>query len=189
MSPSITATRYSLNAARSRFTVQAFATGLLASFGHSPIFLIRDFAGQLHFSSDRPGECAFNMTVQTASLEVTGNLKETDRADIQRVTMEEVLEIKKFPEIAYRSTQMSPTKITEGWYRLQIGGLLRLHGMIRHVPIDSQLRIAEQTMQLNGEFTIKLTEYNIKPVSGAAGLLKVKDELKFQFNLLGDEIK
>ena len=37
--------RYRLDPGQSRFTVQAFATGMLSFFGHSPTFAVRDFSG------------------------------------------------------------------------------------------------------------------------------------------------
>ncbi len=187
MSPSTLATRYLLDTSRSRFTVQAFASGLLAGFGHNPIFVVRDFAGELIFSPDQPGDCSYSMTVQSPSLQLSDGLTEHERQEIQRIAMDEVLEVAKYPDIAFRSTKILATNITPGWFRAQIKGLLRLHGIIRHLPIDAQLRFADRTMQLSGDFTINFRDFNIKAVAGTAGLIKVKDELKFQFNLLGQE--
>ena len=42
--------RYTLDAARSTFTVQAFASGLLSGFGHNPTIGIRDYAGDARFA-------------------------------------------------------------------------------------------------------------------------------------------
>jgi len=36
-----------------------------------------------------------------------------------------------------------------------------------------------------GEFTIRQSDYNIKPISAIGGGLKVKDELKFSFDIVG----
>src|ERR1700755_487848 len=38
---------HSLEPGRRRFTVQAFADGLLSSFGHDPVIAIRDFEGEV----------------------------------------------------------------------------------------------------------------------------------------------
>ncbi len=45
--------RYRLDPGQSRFTVQAFATGLLSFLGHSPTFAVRDFAGAVRFDGGR----------------------------------------------------------------------------------------------------------------------------------------
>ena len=39
-------------------------------------------------------------------------------------------------------------------------------------------------MRAKGEFTLKQTDYGIKLVSVAGGALKIKDELKFTFDVL-----
>ena len=41
---------YRLDPTQSRFTVQAFATGLLSMLGHNPTFAARDFRGEMRFS-------------------------------------------------------------------------------------------------------------------------------------------
>ena len=45
--------RYRIDPGRSRFTVQAFATGLLSAFAHSPTFAVRDFRAR-SASGERP---------------------------------------------------------------------------------------------------------------------------------------
>ena len=39
-------------------------------------------------------------------------------------------------------------------------------------------------MRANGEFTIRQTDYGIRLISVAAGTLKLKDELKFTFDIV-----
>jgi hypothetical protein len=43
--------------------------------------------------------------------------------------------------------------------------------------MDSMLRIS-------GDFTLRQSDYGIKPVSFAAGALRLKDELKFNFEMV-----
>ena len=47
--------RYVIDAKGSTFVVQAFATGLLAAFGHSPKIAIRGFQGDVSFTLTRLG--------------------------------------------------------------------------------------------------------------------------------------
>jgi hypothetical protein len=44
---------YALDPRKGSFTVQAFATGLLSAFGHSPRFAIRNFDGKAQFALAR----------------------------------------------------------------------------------------------------------------------------------------
>ena len=79
--------RYTLGPAGSRFTVQAFASGMLSALGHSPTFEIRDFAGELRFAPDAVGEAAFHMTVKAESLTLKDSVSAKDRAGKDADTM------------------------------------------------------------------------------------------------------
>ena len=46
--------RYRLDPAHSRFTVQAFAAGMLSFLGHNPTFAVRDFQGEVRFDPAAP---------------------------------------------------------------------------------------------------------------------------------------
>jgi hypothetical protein len=39
-------------------------------------------------------------------------------------------------------------------------------------------------MRISGDFSLRQSDYRIKPVSFAAGALRLKDELKFNFELV-----
>jgi hypothetical protein len=39
-------------------------------------------------------------------------------------------------------------------------------------------------LRASGEFTMRQSDYGIKPISVAGGALKVKDELKFSFEMV-----
>jgi polyisoprenoid-binding protein YceI len=178
---------YLLDSQASRFTVQAFAAGMLGGFAHSPKLAIRTFEGELRLAPDLPAKSSFSLTVQSSSLELIDNVKEKDRVEIQKTMMEEVLETNKYGEISYRCAEFAVTRIAEGWYRAQMPGELRLHGISRPISIDSQLRLVDRDARLNGEFSLSLTDYKLKRVTALGGLIKLKDELKFVFDLVGHE--
>ncbi|MGA2585026.1 MAG: YceI family protein [Tepidisphaeraceae bacterium] len=179
--------RYPLDSQRSRFTVQAFATGMLAGFAHNPKFVIRQFGGEMRLDPEIPAESSFEMTVQAASLELIDNVKEKDREEIQDQVMNEVLEVSKYPEITFASTGITLTKIANDWFRAQLRGDMRLHGVTKTQSIDVQLRRAERDLRLTGDFTLMLPDYRIKRVTALGGMIKLKDDLKFQFDLVGQE--
>jgi hypothetical protein len=39
-------------------------------------------------------------------------------------------------------------------------------------------------LRISGDFTLRQSDYGIKPVSFAAGALRLKDELKFNFEMV-----
>jgi polyisoprenoid-binding protein YceI len=181
------AVRYTFDAERSRFTVQAFASGMLSGFAHSPTFAVRGFKGEMQFDPDAPGNASLLLEVRADSLELTDKVSEKDRQEIQRAMQEEVLETARYPLITYRSTQIAATRIADNWFRVQVRGEMRLHGATRPQEIDAQLRLAENELRLSGEFMLSQTAYGIKRASALGGAIKVKDELKFVFDLVGQK--
>ena len=182
----ISAARYKLDAGQSSFTVQAFAAGLLAGLGHNPSFAIRDFSGEVLFAPTTLADASLRLVINANSLTLLDEVKQKDRQEIEQTMFNEVLEIARYPEIVFQSTQIAPTRITEGRYKLRIIGDLTLHGVTRPgLWLLAQLTLDGDTLRAQGDFTLKQTDYKIKLVSVAAGALKLKDELKFTFDLAG----
>lgn len=61
--------RYRVDPGPSRFTVQAFATGLLSAFAHSPTFAVRTYTGEAEFPESGFQNGRLVMTVRADSLE------------------------------------------------------------------------------------------------------------------------
>jgi polyisoprenoid-binding protein YceI len=178
--------RYRLDAGQSKFTVQAFATGLLAGFGHNPTIGIRDFAGEAQFAPGALTGTSLRLVVGAKSLAVLDDVKEKDRQEIERTMLNDALEVSLTPEIVFQSTNITVTRIAEGRYKARIIGDLTLHGVTRNgLWIMAQVTLDGDQLRAQGDFTLKQTDYKIKPISVAGGALKLKDELKFSFDLVG----
>jgi polyisoprenoid-binding protein YceI len=172
-----------INRSRSRLTIKAFAAGLLSSFGHDPTFSARDISGDLSFVPDDPKSAKLNITVRTNSIEVTGDISSKDRKDIEKTMRDEVLQIDRFPEVTFESTSVDGEKVFENQYRVQIKGNLSLRGVTNPQTIEAQVTVNGDQVRAYGDFTLRQTDYGIKLVSVAGGALKLKDEVKFSFDI------
>ena len=180
--------RYRLVAGESRFTVQAFAEGLFSAFGHNPVIAIRDFEGEVEFVPGTLEGGRVRMTIKADSLAVTDDVKEKDRLEIERMMREDVLEVSKYPEIVFESTSVTAGRIAEGRYRARVIGDLTLHDVTqRNIWIQAEVTFGDDTLRAQGEFPLKQTDYKIKPVSVVGGTLKVKNELKFKFDIVAQK--
>jgi polyisoprenoid-binding protein YceI len=180
--------RYRLAADKSRFTVQAFAEGLFSAFGHDPVIAIRDFAGEVEFVPGTLEGAQLRMTIKADSLAVTDDVKEKDRQEIERMMREDVLETARYPEIVFTSTSISASRQGEGRYRARVIGELTLHGVTqKNLWIQAEVTISVDTLRAKGEFPLKQTDYGIKPVSVVGGTMKVKNELKFSFDIAAEK--
>ena len=177
-----TAISYRIDVGMSRFTVRAFATGLLSSLGHSPTLAIRDYTGEANFVSSNPEQSAIRISVKPASLTVTDDVSQKDRADIESRMNQDVLETSSYPEIVFESTQVLANKLSDDRYAANVTGNLVLHGINRQEKISAQVSVTGDVLRAYGEFTLRQSDYRIKLVSVAGGTLKVKDEVKLAFD-------
>jgi len=176
--------RYSIDKSSSKFTVRAFAAGMLSSLGHSPTFAIRDFDGELEFEPEALPATSLRIHVRADSLEVMDDIKNKDRQEMEKTMNDSVLETAKYPEIVFASASVSASQLGESRYRVDLNGALTLHGTTRSVTIPTQVTLLGDMLRAGGEFPLLQTDFGIAPVSVAGGTLKLKDELKFVFDIV-----
>jgi polyisoprenoid-binding protein YceI len=175
---------YVVDGRSSRFTVHAFATGLLSAMGHNPIIGIRDFNGEMRFDPDKLEAGSFQLSIRASSLGVQNDISDKDRREIERLMNQEVLETAKFPEILYKASGISVKKMSDMLYLATLSGSLTLHGVTRSQSITARVSLLGSMLRASGDFTLDQTDYGIKLVSVAGGALKLKDELKFSFEIV-----
>jgi len=173
--------RYIIDTRVSQFTVQAFASGLVAVVAHSPKIAIRDWSGDVHMTANSLQPVGLRVLIKSASLEVLDELGDSDRREIHRVMNQEVLETARYPEILYESSEITTERLREDLYRLRIGGKLTLHGVSDDQPLVSQVSLGADSARAYGEFSVRQSDYNIRIASIAGGSLKLQDDLKLSF--------
>jgi len=175
---------YLTDARASQFTVQVFAGGLLSSFGHSPTISIRGFAGEARANPEDLHNASLKLIIQAESLAVRDDISDKDRNEIERTMKQDVLEVSSYPEIVYDCSDIVAAKSGAGQYSATLNGELTLHGTSRPQPVTARVTLTEDSLRAFGNFSILQSDYDLKPVKVAGGALKVKDELKFSFNIL-----
>jgi polyisoprenoid-binding protein YceI len=176
--------RYVIDTAASRFTVQAFATGLLSAFGHSPVIGMRDYDGGIHFVPETYEKAFVRMALRTNALEVLDEMKSDDRKKLEQTMYEDLLEIARFPEAVYESKEIAITRHSANLLNARVTGELSFHGVTRTESLDARVTPTGSILRASGEFQLRQSDYGIKPFSFASGALRLKDELKFKFELV-----
>jgi polyisoprenoid-binding protein YceI len=156
---------------------------MLSAFGHNPTIAIRDFTGEVGLDPAAVEKAALRIQIRADSLEVTGDISSKDRNEMESMMKDKVLEISKYPEIVFESTAISADQLGEGRYRVTMNGNLSLHGVTRSLPVTAQVALNGDMLRGYGEFSILQTNYSIPLESVAGGTLKLKDELKFAFDI------
>lgn len=176
---------YTIDPAVSRFTVRAFASGILSAFGHNPTIAIREFSGDAEFDPETLDHAALHLEIDARSLAVTDNISDRDRRDMEQTMNESVLETARYPEIVFDSSNVSASRAGDGQYWINLVGNLSLHGVTNSQAVSAQVSLAGDMLRAHGEFSLRQTAFGIKLVSVAGGTLKLKDELKATFDIVG----
>ena len=176
---------YLIDAKGSTFVAQVFAAGLLASFGHDPKIAIRDFQGEVIFTltSSTIESASLKLNIQADSLEVADDISDKDRQEIHRKMCDEALETDRFPEILYECSRVSASGSGDRYW-VALNGELTLHGITRPVPVSARVVINGNSVRATGDFAARQSEFEIKPVTAAAGAIRIKDEVKCQFDIV-----
>jgi polyisoprenoid-binding protein YceI len=176
--------KFLIDAAASRFTVQAFATGLLSAFGHNPSIAIRAYDGELEFASDTYQDAHVRVNVRTAGMEVLDEMKKDDLQKLEQEMNEKVLEVARFPTAVFESKQITVDKLSDSLVHARVTGALSFHGVTRTHSLEARVTNMGGMLRISGDFSLRQSDYGIKPSSFAAGALRLKDEVKFNFELL-----
>jgi polyisoprenoid-binding protein YceI len=184
MSSPKTSIAYVIDAGSSRFTVQAFASGILSAMGHNPTIGIRDFSGEVSFDASALHSDCLRVFIKMNSLSVLDDIPDKDRLEIERRMNDQVLELAKYPEAVYKGSEVSITPLEDGHYSVALNGMLNFHGVSSMQSITARVAVSGSVLTASGGFTLKQSVYGVRPVSVAGGALRIKDELKFSFEIV-----
>jgi polyisoprenoid-binding protein YceI len=164
----------SIDAAHSALKIRVFKSGFFSAFAHNHEIEAPIAQGTVEVSE----KSAVALQVDARKLRVLdAELSADKRAEVQK-TMDgpQVLDSGRFPEISFQSTIVE----TIGTNHWTVRGNLTLHGQSRPVIVDVALRNGNYT----GSATLKQRDFGITPVSIAGGTVKVKDEIKIEFEVI-----
>jgi polyisoprenoid-binding protein YceI len=118
------------------------------------------------------------LTVDAAKLTVLDpSLAPAKRAEVQQKMLSaDVLDPARYPEIRFRSAHVDQVKPGE-W---NVRGDLTLHGQSRSIAVH----VTGAAGHYRGTAAFNQTDFGIAPVSVAGGTIKVKDELKIDFDIV-----
>jgi len=182
--------RYRIDTAKSTFMVHANRTGPLWFKGHSHRIAVRDFSGEASLTPNVLNPASLLMTVRAASLEETDPVFTPVQKEIINKELDEiVLESAKYPEISFKSTAVTASLLRAGSSDVKIKGDLTLHGVTRSIEIPATVSVDGNTMRASGRFEIDRKDFNIKATNAFYGLVRVKHDLKFEFDIVAKRIE
>jgi len=153
--------------------IYVFRSGLFSAFAHDHEIEARGLEGQLKTTENQQ----VTLRVDARKIKVLDpGLSPDKRSEVQQ-TMEgpKVLDITRFPDIRFQSSSVTQ-KAPAQW---EVSGNLTLHGQTRPVTIQ----VAANGSRYSGQATLRQRDFGIQPVSLFGGTVKVKDEVKIEFDI------
>jgi YceI-like domain len=159
---------------RSTLTVFVYKSGFFSGFADDHV--VRAPIARGTISDEAP--LAVSIEVESASLKVLDpKLSEDKRAEVQtRMLGPEVLDTAAHPDITFKSTEIAPA----GESRWTVTGELSIHGQTR----PARFAVERREGRYRGTVTLKQRDFGIQPISIAGGTVKVKDEVKVEFDIV-----
>jgi hypothetical protein len=158
---------------KSVLTIRVYKAGLFSTFAHD--HEIRAFIHQGSFDEVRR---TVQFVVMAGSLRVLDpGVSDKDRSDIQGTMLgPKVLDSEKFPEVQFRSTRIEQA----GNGKWTAEGELTLHGQSH--PVKAVVEGREG--RYHGSAQLRQKDFGITPISLAGGSVKVKDEVRIEFEVV-----
>jgi polyisoprenoid-binding protein YceI len=177
---------YTIVPSESSFWVFVGKSGLFSALAHNHEIGVKSFSGRVIVPAAGAGAGSLEMEVDAPSLEVLDKEpSEDDKKKIFNSMHNEVLESAKYQKITFKSISVSDVKQTgSDAYSFVVNGDLTLHGVTKRIAIPVAANVTPQQLRATGKYTLKQTDYGIRPYSAAGGTIKVKDEVVVNFNIV-----
>jgi len=159
---------------KSKLTVRVYKSGLFSAFAHD-----HEITAPITLGVFQEANPSVELTVDARKLRVVDpEVSDKDRAEIQATMLSaKVLEAEKFPEISFRSSKIERL----GADKWAVQGDLSLHGQTRPVKVE----VERQSGIYRGSATVLQKDFGIEPIRIAGGSVKVKNEVRIEFEIVG----
>lgn len=178
---------YTISSSESNFRIIAGKAGLLKGLGHDHEIGVKTYSGQVIVMDGGKGGGNVSLDIDAKSLVVLDKkVSDSDRKKITGALHNDVLESSKHQQIILKSASVSNVKQTGGnSFTFTMNGDLTLHGVTKRLAIPINLTVSSQQIRATGQYTIKQTDFGIKPFSAALGTIKVKNDVVVHFDIVG----
>ncbi len=164
----------SVDTQKSTLTVRVYKSGFFSAFAHD-----HEISAPMDSGSFTEQSPSVEISITAAKLKVMDQeSSESERGKIQKTMLgPEVLDADQFKEIRFHSTKVDAAG--EGSW--QVTGDLTLHGQTHSVTF----KVNKSNGHYQGSAELKQRDFGITPISIAGGGVKVKDQLRIEFDVVG----
>jgi polyisoprenoid-binding protein YceI len=177
---------YTIAPGESSFWVFVEKAGLLSGLAHDHEIGVKSFTGRVVVPDAGASGGSLELDVNAQSLTVLDKKpSEEDKKKIYNSMHNEVLESAKYQKITFKSASVSDVRPAgSDGYSFTLNGDLTLHGVTKRIAVPVTATITPQQLRATGKYTLRQTDFGIKPYSAAGGTVKVKNEVVVHFDIV-----
>jgi hypothetical protein len=159
---------------RSTVTVHVFKSGLFRAFADDHVIEAQLADGSL----DDGATPTVRIALEVGNMRVVDpGLSPKDRGEVQtRMLGPDVLDANRFTQIRFRSVAIQKGDAN----RWSVRGELEVHGQTRPVTVN----VVREQDHYKGSALLKQSDFGITPISIVGGTVKVKDEMRIDFDIV-----
>lgn len=157
-----------------RLELRVAKTGLYRGKVH--VFTFSTYGGSMSFDAQKPETSQASLTISARDIKLMDTwLSQKDFKSVQEYALNDMLAAERYPDITFTSTAVRATSPMH----FEVRGTLTIRGIAK----PAVLSVALMGNRFEGEATIRLTDYGLKPPKAALGLVGTENEMKFSFSL------
>lgn len=172
-----------LDTGRSRVTVEVSKAGALSFVAGHSHKIEAPLRGTLSVDPEDPERASAAFEVRAGDLVVMEEGEPAkDVPKVQETMMSErVLDVSRYPAITFQSRAVKIAQKRGQTVELLVTGDLTLHGTTRSITVPVHAVLASAGLTAQGTFEVRQSDFGMKPVSVAGGMVSVKDEIRIRF--------
>lgn len=184
---------YAIDSDNSMLWIFVYRSGVLKTFGHDHLISSKDIRGKLTYHLTDPSQTHFEVQIPVHSLKVddpqqrqmageqfSRPVSEQARSGTrQNMLGESILNAEAFPVIGLNG-QWQAGDLPDITVDITLGLLGRQHSLRLPIRVERSGR----ELLVRGEVRLYQSQLGIKPLSAAAGMIKVADQVDIKFDLI-----
>lgn len=165
----------------STLALEVCRTGLSRRQKH--ILFFEKFSGEMHFAENDAAGFKISLTIDTNSVVCRdGRLSEKKRREVAEFARRSVLAADTYPEIRFTSNSIRAKELRG----CVVEGLLQVRGTAAALKVGTVLsRVRKDCVQIEGDATLRLSNFGLVRPSAMFGLIGTKDEVEVRLLLWG----
>lgn len=190
--PEAGATLYQIDSQASVLHIHVFRGGAFARLGHNHVVSSKSITGRV-WMRPQLSASGFELSFPVASLIVDDpqarraagsdfppDIPDADKEGTRKNMLREaVLDAENYPTVTVRSIAVAGSLPAA-----TITARVTIKNATRDVSVPTNIVVNGDRLSASGEFSIRQTDFGIKPFSVALGALQVQDELRVRFDLV-----